>query len=256
MRSFIKQIVNFFLKFVNLEVSRKLSFKKISFDEIHLILNNNKKNNIIFDVGASTGQSIDRFKNLFKNLEIHSFEPIKEDFSILSKKYGDDNKIKLNNFALGEKKEHKTLYINAKSDCSSFYKVNKNSEWLKIRSEKLKILPENFTVRTQETPVTTIDDYVKLNNIDHIDILKIDTQGSEDKVLEGAKESLKRNIIKNIETEICFSDQYERRHSFYEIEKHLFINNYRLYGIRNDGFRNLAEGFIFFMDVIYTCEEI
>ena len=69
MRSFIKQIVNFFLKFVNLEISRKLSFKKISFDEIHLILNKKKKNNNIFDVGGSTGQSIDRFKHLFQTSE-------------------------------------------------------------------------------------------------------------------------------------------------------------------------------------------
>ena len=85
-----------------------------------------------------------------------------------------------------------------------------------------------------------------------IDILKIDTQGTEDQVLEGANNSLKNKLIRNIETEICFSNQYEKKLSFYEIEKNLFPNNYRLYGISNEGFRNLKEGFIFFMDVIYT----
>ena len=255
MRSFFKSIVNFFLKFINLEISRKLPFKKISFDEIHLSLNN-KQNNVIFDVGASTGQSIDRFKNLFPDSFIHSFEPIKEDFEILKKKYENDKTIKLNDLALGEKKDTKKLYITAKSDCSSFNKVNMDSNWLKIRSGKLKISPQQFTVKTQDTEVTTIDEYVKLHNINKIDLLKIDTQGTEDKVLEGAQDCLKKNMIRNIETEICFSDQYERRLSFYEIEKYLHINNYRLYGIRNDGFRNLKEGFIFFMDVIYTCDSI
>ena len=251
MRNLFKKIVNFFLAFVGLEVSKKTPFKKLSFDELHLSLNK-ITDPIIFDVGAHTGQSIDRFKNLFLAPKIHSFEPIKNEFGILKKAYGNDDKIILNNFALGDKKEIKTLYINAKSDCSSFYKVNMDSEWLKFRSKKLNMTPEKFTVSTQETNVLTIDEYVEINNIDKIDILKIDTQGTEDQVLEGAKNSLKNKLIRNIETEICFSNQYEKKLSFYEIEKNLFPNNYRLYGISNEGFRNLKEGFIFFMDVIYT----
>ena len=193
-RKCLKKIVNFLLSFVGLEVNRKLTFKKLSFDQLHFFLN--KDGCTIIDVGGSIGQSIDRFKKIFPNSLIHSFEPIKNDFEILEKNYGNDNSIKLNNFAFGEKKETKTLYINAKSDCSSFYKVNIKSDWLKIRSQKLNISPEEFTVSTQETKVTTIDEYVKENNLKQIDILKIDTQGTEDKVLEGAKESLKKILLK------------------------------------------------------------
>ena len=157
MRNLFKKIVNFFLAFVGLEVSKKTPFKKLSFDELHLSLNK-ITDPIIFDVGAHTGQSIDRFKNLFLAPKIHSFEPIKNEFGILKKAYGNDDKIILNNFALGDKKEIKTLYINAKSDCSSFYKVNMDSEWLKFRSKKLNMTPEKFTVSTQETNVLTIDE--------------------------------------------------------------------------------------------------
>jgi hypothetical protein len=112
-------------------------------------------------------------------------------------------------------------------------------------------LPSKFTTETKDVVVETIDDYLLKNNITHVDILKIDTQGTEDKVLEGAQNALRQNIIKCIETEICFSDQYEKRLSFFQIEKFLYPNNYRLLGIQNEGFRNLKEGFIFFIDVIY-----
>ena len=43
-----------------------------------------------------------------------------------------------------------------------------------------------------------------------IDILKIDTQGYEDKVLEGSQEIMSKGIISSIESEIMFDDVYEK----------------------------------------------
>ena len=45
-----------------------------------------KKNPIIFDVGAHEGESIDRFRNLFQNPIIHSFEPQSKTFEKLMNK--------------------------------------------------------------------------------------------------------------------------------------------------------------------------
>jgi FkbM family methyltransferase len=58
--------------------------------------------------------------------------------------------------------------------------------------------------------VNTVDNYVKQNNINHIDYLKIDTQGYEEEVLKGSIETLKSGIVKYIEVEIILSNYYEK----------------------------------------------
>jgi hypothetical protein len=47
-------------------------------------------------------------------------------------------------------------------------------------------------------PTDTLDNYVKSHRIDKIDLLKIDTEGTEEKILMGAEQSLKDKKIKNI----------------------------------------------------------
>ena len=49
--------------------------------------------------------------------------------------------------------------------------------------------------KTFEVKTDTLDNYCEENNIDNIDILKIDTEGSELEVLEGAKNILKKQIL-------------------------------------------------------------
>ncbi|HEX2879588.1 MAG TPA: hypothetical protein VHO25_08620, partial [Polyangiaceae bacterium] len=76
--------------------------------------------------------------------------------------------------------------------------------------------------------------------------------GYEDKVLEGAAQILAEKKVKTIETEIMFDDVYERHLSFYDIEKHLIKNSYRLVGIQNLGFQNLFEGYMFAINALYV----
>ena len=49
--------------------------------------------------------------------------------------------------------------------------------------------------------LTTIDQVVNDNSIKSIFILKIDTEGSEIEVIEGARKSLRTGIVKNIQVE-------------------------------------------------------
>ena len=66
----------------------KKTIKHNNFDAIHKFLVNNFLNKdkiTIFDVGANTGDSIERFRNIFQNYSIYSFEPIPEIFKKLEK---------------------------------------------------------------------------------------------------------------------------------------------------------------------------
>ena len=58
------------------------------FDDIHRQLINiiSPKKVVIFDVGAHRGESVKRFRNIFPDSIIHSFEPDKDNFSDLKNK--------------------------------------------------------------------------------------------------------------------------------------------------------------------------
>ena len=80
------------------------------------------------------------------------------------------------------------------------------------------------------------NEYIKIKSgknifvfqMDEIDIIKIDTQGYEDKVLIGCKKMIEEKKIKFIELEIILSDIYDKTLSISDIESQL-KNNYRLF---------------------------
>lgn len=253
MKTIIKKLFHFFglnISRVPLNFTNTGDFKKLSFNDIHLSLNK-KQNPTIFDVGANKGQSIIRFKKLFPGSKIHAFEPIEKEFLNLKSKFKNDNLVILNNYALGENEEEKDFHITANTGNSSFYKLNPNTKWLKIRSKQFNTEPDKFTTEIKKVKIKTLDDYCKNNNISKIDILKIDCQGYEDKVLMGSSKMLENKLINIIETELMFDDIYEKHLSFYDIEKYLIKNSFRLIALEPMNFKNLLEGYMFSVDAIY-----
>ena len=192
----MKLLIKKFFNLLGFEI-KKINNTKLSFDDIYKSIFN--ENIIVFDVGANKGQSIERFKKIFPNATIHAFEPIYKEYENLIKKYSIDKSIIINNFAFGEEKYLKEINLAKRSGISSFNEFNKKHKWLKIRSEQYNTNIENFLEGKEEVQVDTLDNYCFRNNIEHIDILKIDTQGYEDLVLAGAKETLKKDIISAIE---------------------------------------------------------
>ena len=80
--------------------------------------------------------------------------------------------------------------------------------------------------------------------------MKIDTQGYEDKVLDGCIESIKKNKIKIIITEIILDNNYSKYLNFSDIEKNLVPNNFRLVGIDLAN-TDLFSGIVFAADLMY-----
>jgi len=244
-KELIKKTFNYF----GFEIKkRNKEIKFLSFDEIYK--EKIKKDPVIFDVGANQGQSIERFKKIFENPVIHAFEPIKYEFDILKRKYSKDKNIILNNYAVGDKSEKKKFYITAQTGNSSFNKLKPNTDWLKVRSKQFNTTLEGFVKEIQDVKIVTLDSYCEENNIHAVDILKIDTQGYEDKVLEGCKRIFEKNIVASIESEIMLDNVYEKYFTFSDIEKLLIPQDFRLVGI-NTSNNNLFSGIVFFADILY-----
>ena len=193
-----------------------------------------KKNPIIFDVGAHEGESIDRFKNLFQNPIIHSFEPQSKIFEKLINKKKNDKDLVLNNFALGSKEENQEIFVNSNTAASSYLNIDNKDKFFK----SLK------TIQKEQTRIDTFDNYFNKIKVNYIDLVKIDVQGLEEEVLKGAHNSLNKVLL--IEIEIVFVNLYEKHSSFYQIENILKNYDFELYSLssislnkQNDRIRNL-----------------
>lgn len=228
---------------------KKIDKEFINVSLENLLIEKINKNPIIFDVGGNKGQSIEIFQRIFKKPHIHSFEPITSEFHFMYQKFKNNKNIILNNYALGEIEGEKNFNISAQTGASSFNKINNNSRWVQVRSKEYNTTIKEFVIPAK-VKISTLDKYYSNSKIDHIDLLKIDTQGYEDKVLQGSLNTLKKNKIKAVITEIIFDNVYDKYFSFSDIEKFLLPHNFRMVGIylsSNSLFGNLT----FFADVFY-----
>ena len=248
----LKKKINFFFNYFGYEINSYYpELMQKNFDELYKEILDNKEVTI-FDVGANKGQSIERFKKIFNKKIIHSFEPIKFEFDNIYRKYKNENNLIINNFALGDKIEEKFFNVNHYTGSSSFLETNQKTEWAKLRSKQFKIDPANFVKNKSIVQIKTIDDYCEKNQINKIDVLKIDTQGYEKNVLKGSSKMILSKKIKFIEIELIFSDIYNKTLSIKDIEI-IIGNNYRLFA--NDNVGNLHSNMIYQLNLIYIEKE-
>lgn len=214
--------------------NNKKTVKNNNFDAIINFLLSDDKKFLFFDVGANLGQSIRRFKKIKSNTMIHSFEPTPDLSEKIKREFYNDKNVKINNCGVAEKKGFLNFYSYKYHKINSLVKIDEDTKFYKSRlftSENKK----NDFLEIIKIKVTDIDSYCDENNINEIDFIKIDTQGSEDLILLGMDEMLTNNKISIIELELILGFGYEENKSFYDYEKILKPKNYRLIAISNSG---------------------
>lgn len=215
------------------------------------------RNPLIFDIGANEGQSIDYFKSLWPDSLIHSFEPqnsLETALSNVSNKY---KNVSINMFALGERTQKNCKFyfheldMNNPTGKSGFNKLNlKSRDSINIQLMSTdELLNYNSKINKPSfTDMLSGSDYISNKKIEKIDILKIDTQGYEDKVLEGFGGALKKVSI--VICEVMFYDFYEKSLSISDIENLLIPYGFRLYDISHIS-KNPMNGRTDWADLIY-----
>ncbi len=176
----------------------------------------------IFDVGAHKGEFLKLIKKINNFEKIYSFEPQKKIYQNLNL-LSVENKIFCFNFALGNNNEIKNLKINKKSSTSTFSEINDLSLWYKIKSFIVIGSPKSSFIYEEKVNVMKLDDFCDDYKISNIDLLKIDTEGHEKQVLEGALNLIKEKKIKYILLEFHLSNMYSN-YSVNDLEN--FLDNY------------------------------
>ena len=140
---------------------------------------------MIFDVGANRGQYLDLVFEQFANhpIMVHAFEPSPAAFADLSRRYAGRKQVALNNLALGSAMGEQTLFYESPgSQLSSLYPRRIQHHGIHLAKSEL--------VR-----VETLDTYCTAHAITQIDLLKLDVEGYEWEVLQGASQLFERKQI-------------------------------------------------------------
>lgn len=186
---------------------------------------------IIFDVGTHKGETAKIFKELFRDCKIHCFEPNLFAFRELTSTFLNDPSVSLNNYALASDSGTALFYANSFSATSSIFPVTENVENL-VWDKSLLSLESTYEIRKR-----SLDSYVRENSIKEIDILKIDVQGAEFLVLQGAIDQLRSQTIKLIYFEYLNTETYKGQTELVEYIKLLKSFDYELFGIFSPCYR-------------------
>ncbi len=146
------------------------NFEKYTMEFFSNIITNN---DIILDIGANIGiYSLLSASQIKNNISIYSFEPSDEIYNELIKN------IELNGF------QNIKCFNTAIGDYEGRIKLKMCKDHAYNTIEEISMRP---IIEVVEKSITTISNFCNQNNIDHIDILKIDVEGAEYRVIKGAE---------------------------------------------------------------------
>ena len=140
----------------------------------------------VFDVGANIGDWTDLVLGIKPLLKVHCFEPCTATFQCLQKRnFG--ARVVLNHAGLGAHIGDAEMHIfEAGAGTNSLYQ----RQGLKLEQGQSEIVK-----------MDTLDDYCERENIEKIDLLKIDVEGHELDVLKGSARMLSQCRIERIQFE-------------------------------------------------------
>jgi len=192
----------------------KTAYQPVGLDHAHDVarfLGSPRNLKVVFDVGANEGQTAEYYVRAFPCAEIYSCEPVAATYKSL---------------------------------------VERVARWPQVRTFQLAFADCNRTARIQLVPVAglnslrnelsndcssscgefvtirTLESFCAEQNINHIDLLKTDTEGFDLEVLKGAEGMLRARQIQFILAEVTFHPENTYHTSFFSVAEYLHSFQY------------------------------
>lgn len=168
---------------LDLDITRHMNniyYDAYEIEVVHAIKKYLKPGGIFFDIGANMGYlSAVALAQVGRSGQVHSFEPVPRYCELIREiaRLNPDYRLIVNQFALGDQSGQTAIFthqdnVGGSSLLADYIPEQSRSDSLTIQIKKL-------------------DEYCRENDVEHIDLIKIDTEGYELPVLEGAVEFLK-----------------------------------------------------------------
>ena len=181
--------------------------------------------NVFVDVGAHEGETSNLFSKYLNINKIYCFEPSSINFKNLKKKIVKKENIFLFNFGLGDRDGEGNFNQLEESSSSTLVELNQKSKYFIKKKKILNLfIKKNFKIFSQSVNIMKLKNFIDNNSIEYIDILKIDTEGYEMKVIKGAEEKIKN--IDYIYFEHHFDDMLKKNYTLSDIHNYLVKNGF------------------------------
>jgi len=175
---------------------------------------------VVFDVGAHTGEWAKFVLSVNPGLNIHCFEPARDNFIQLSKHVSSPT-VTCNPFGLSSEKGERPLFIfrSAPGLHSLYQRRGLENGWgLQTPAE------------TEKVNLDTLENYCETRRIEKIDFLKVDVEGHELEVFKGGRSLFVEDRVRmiqfeyggcNIDSKVLLKDIFEffagMRYRYYKI---------------------------------------
>lgn len=164
---------------------------------------------IVFDVGANVGQSSTSFLRAFPNATVYAFEPAASTYRELHAALANKDRARTFNTAMGRR------------DGTAYMQVDADSVLSAITDDS----------GGEAIAVRTIDSFCSEHGLSGVDFLKIDTEGHDLHVIEGAGELISRRAVRAIQVEAGMHPENDTHVAFEELKADLEGRGYRVFGI-------------------------
>jgi FkbM family methyltransferase len=179
---------------------------------------------VLVDVGARGGLK-GNWLPARRHLRVFGFEPDKREFARLSGDHASSDPTTFFDVALHDRRERIRLRIARDRGLTSIFEPDR---------EFLDTFPdaERFdTIDVQEVDADTLDNVLGAAGVSDVDFVKVDTQGSELHVLEGAARVLASMAV-GVEVEVEFTPIYKGQPVFADVDAYLRRLDYQLFDLR------------------------
>jgi FkbM family methyltransferase len=175
----------------------------------------NKDNPVLCDIGFYIGEYTDKFLEHFPNGRVWGFEPNAKSYGKAVLKFKGNDRVNIANMAVG--------YYDGVAE---LYCIESGNEGMSSLYFRDKYFPQ-MDCQTKITEVITLDDDVYFSQT-HMDIVKIDTEGSEFDVLKGMDYILDTIPPKFIQLEV--GETYlDAGITFRQVIEYLYAKRYIVY---------------------------
>jgi len=201
--------------------------------------------NLVLDIGANVGQYAQELRALGYSGKIVSFEPLTQAYTILRKKSESDPDWWARNHAVGDVDGPSSINMSENSYSSSL---------LDIHDISVDARPETKYIGSEAIDVKRLDSvFPEYHEEGQRVFLKIDTQGYEKNVLEGAPQTLPK--VSGIQMEMSLFPVYRGADLFDDMLKYVEDKGFRLAHVK-PGFCHPETGLMLQLDAIFLRENL
>lgn len=194
----------------------------------------------IFDVGANIGQTSLPMLKVFPEAVIHAFEPTEYAFKALDQRAQQHPRLNAHHLALGEERGSMDIPV---IDASRTNSLRPDAH-----------APQG--THTETIRIDTLDEFCAQHAIEHIDVLKCDTEGYDAAILRGASRTLAAHNVSALIVETSFDQTNENQSDFFEIHALLASHGYACAGVYSQAYLMRRSPHGAFCDALFVLPEL